>query len=653
MTILRIDSFTGMIPRIPPERLPDGAAAYAKNCYFGNAGEMRSMRGPGPKRATSNAVRSIFTDDGQRFYAFPTYTRAYLSPTIDDQWSRVYFCPEAGGLRLTSIYATSGFTGMRDIADTPGSPNLDLKVGVPRPTHISAQAVANVISYVWVQVLHDEVVVKETSAMSATISEVSPWYQYRLTVNPDWLTFPVVPPSSTTQPEIVQRFRFCLKLTNASDGAVHFDGHVSHEDEGSDTFLLTIPQAVSGNIVTAAFVATVTNVVSEESAPTSPVIVETRDNGMFVVSASVTVAPPVSDQLGPTFINLYRTYPGTTSTYFFVGKVPYVNGTDTYTFTDVTTSPQSAITLAQNQAEWDEPPSNIKHLTYAGNGIFCGSVGKDLYFSEPYRPHAWPYRMIFPSEIKGVIEVEGGVLVTTTTRPYFVYGSHPSAMTQQGMAADQAGVSSKSMCRIDGTAIYAGFDGLVRASAGQVSIEDSRKIFDRTTWKTIGFVGSLPHASLSAWDGRLFYVHDNNLPSLIFTPEDTPTVVVFDPGQPLKGVGVSAATDTTYLLFDDGFAEHGVGADLPLEWHSKTFDFPEPVSFGAVVVDGAGSFTIEFGCDGQFFHTETLSGMPEINGTQWFRLPARRGKKWYFRVIGTGKIRKIEMGSSYGELRNG
>lgn len=650
MTILRVNQFSGTIPRVPPERLPDSAAASAENCYFGNGGELRSMRGPGPKRATSNPVRSIFTDNGERFFAFPTYTRAYLSPTIDDQWSRVYFCPEAGGLRLTSIYATSGFTGMRDIADTPGSPNLDLKVGVPRPTHISAQAVANVNSYVWVQVLHDEVVVKETSAMSATISEVSPWYQYRLTVNPDWLTFPVVPPSSTTQPEIVQRFRFCLKLTNASDGAVHFDGYVSHEDEGSNTFLLTIPQAVSGNIVTAAFVATVTNVVSEESAPTSPVIVETRDNGMFVVSASVTVAPPVSDQLGPTFINLYRTYPGTTSTYFFVGKVPYVNGTDIYTFTDVTTSPQSAITLAQNQAEWDEPPSNIKHLTYAGNGIFCGSVGKDLYFSEPYRPHAWPYRMIFPSEIKGVIEVEGGVLVTTTTRPYFVYGSHPSAMTQQGMAADQAGVSSKSMCRIDGTAIYAGFDGLVRASAGQVSIEESRKLFDRATWKTIGFVGALPHASLAAWDGSLFYVHDNELPSLVFTLDEAPGVVGFDPGQPLKGVGVSAATDTTYLLFDDGFAEHGAGADLALEWHSKTFDFPEPVSFGAVVIDGVGTFTVEFGCDGTFFHTETLTGM---DGEKWFRLPARRGKKWFFRIKGTGKIRRVEMGSSYGELRNG
>ena len=39
---------------------------------------------------------------------------------------------------------------------------------------------------------------------------------------------------------------------------------------------------------------------------------------------------------------------------------------------------------------WDEPPAGLQGLTALAGGVFAGFVGRTVYFSEPYEPHAWP-----------------------------------------------------------------------------------------------------------------------------------------------------------------------------------------------------------------------------------------------------------------------
>ena len=654
MTVLKINKFTGMLPIVPAERLPDNAAEYAKNCYFGMGGELRSMWGPGQKYATSTAARSLFTDNGQRFYVWPTYTRAYLSPTIDDFWRRVYFNVESEGtLRLTSTDAIDSEQGMRSISANPGPPTWSLKAGVKPPTSIEAIKSQDVDAFFWVQALHDGVVVKETALLTQPFTEVVEWEQYRVTVDPSLLTFPVPEPSTDpTVPAPIEDFRFFVKLVNKNDGAVRFEGVAPHVDEGNNTFLLTIPSFATGRAVTIAYVATVVNNVNEESRPTDPVLIDTRDNGMFSTSVTVTIAPD-PDQILPQAINIYRTY-GTSTSYMLADQLPYITGRTTYVFSEDSLEPITTVALADNQAEWDEPPTGMHSLTYAGNGIFCAAVGKDLCMSEPYRPHAWPYRMVFPNTITGIIEVENGVLVTTTTKPYFVYGAHPTAMTQQAMATEQAGFSAKSMARVDGMAIYAGYDGLVTVQGGQASTDYSRALFDQYLWRKVGFKDALPYASLCAWDGKLFYVHDNaGQPDWIFSLDSSqPSVVEFDTGSDLTGVAIAKTTDTTYLLYANGIAANagGNGFELPLTWKSKVFDLVADAGFGAVVVDGEGAFTFKFYCNAVLIHTETV---PSLLNEHKFRLPPVRGKKWQIEITGTGGIRRIEMGSTFAELKNG
>lgn len=268
-----------------------------------------------------------------------------------------------------------------------------------------------------------------------------------------------------------------------------------------------------GKANTVVYVAVAQNRVFEQSAPSSPLIVEVPETGLSVPLKAQHTPDPMQIPLSgdPGGMLFYRTYPGFSSTqYFLINDAPVkpdVNGD--YLFTDTSTQPLTTTTLAANQAEWDAPPTDLKCLTYAGNGSFAGASGKYLCFSEPYKPHAWAYRMLFPQEVVGVIEVEGGVLVTTTAKPYLVFGAHPSQMSQQVLNADQAGWSWSAMARVEGTAVYANNDGLVRVSGGQASIKESQQLFTRQDWRDR--YGDEPlKLRLAQHDGRLLGLVDPN-----------------------------------------------------------------------------------------------------------------------------------------------
>lgn len=719
MTTLSIHNFTGMIPRLPPERLPDGAAEYAKNCDF-SYGELRSLKGPGVLQPTAAAVRSLFTDNGARFFTWSTPTRAYLAPTIDDFFGRVYYNTEGQGLRVAQK-STMKVVGI-------GEPTVSYKVGVTAPSTGGGAAVKSLIDFrVIARMLIDGAVFREADVTSQ-VTEVTEWKQYRAALPVGftdvtteaapraavggWITPPLPASGTWIEPatneelsgnvpangweinqyghvrtggltyETVQQvlyngktyapastlftalengeaavdgvsaiLQFSATIWFKTDGAVFFDGFLSHAEDpvNAGKYLLTIPSWIQGERETVAFCATAVNVIGEESAPYGPVIVEWNNNSTQQFELFVNYSQPAGeiDVMG---INFYRTYSGQSSSdYFLINSTPVAYTSGTANYIDTSTSPNTTITL--QTAEWDKPPADLKYLTYAGNGAFCGASGKDLCLSEPYHPHAWPYRLLFPHDIVGIIEVEGGVLVTTTAQPYFVYGSHPAQMTQQALNAEQAGVGYRSMARLSGSAVYASNDGLVMASGGQASIKESQQLFTRNNWRDV-YKANFGKLALSAWDGALIGVVDGVSGSnFIMRLDESPSYALLDvPGKTIHGIGISQTTDQMSLLFNDGFAEFGVGSLLPLEWKSKIHEFPLPVAFGACIVRHDGAFSVEFHKDGALIHTQEIAG----SGEAAFRLPSvGSGKRWQIRVVGAGTIKSIEVGASFAGLKNG
>ena len=633
MTVLSIRSFTGEIPRLPADRLPDGAAQFAQNCDFTH-GELRPLAGLGPHYETgagARPCRGLFTPDGQKFFAWDKPTRAFLAPTIDDVWGRIYYNTEGAGLRVSQRAALYDKTAQ----PRPPATNASWRVGVTRPNGLTSATSTDLALDVYVQTLKYGVLVEEVPVTSTTT--VTPGVVYDVTVPPGSLTVEtttstparlpaagvldiatttatasseygtstvvasvsevfakyflgddavtvtrtVGPPinstrtdtyaasqwvvaqlvaggygvflvGSTTEPlhritSIVYKgqtydtpqalydalyvagsttttessdgvtVRFRVKVYNAATSVVYYDGLCSHIATGTPLlYTITIPSfstllISSGSnaptLQTVAYVAVAVNIWGEESAPSDPLTVEFRP-GVTGVALQVSHTPNASEVplAGMLFYRTYTSNSGTTS-YFLVNETPVVGGDGVYSLADSSTEPVTATTLAVNQAEWDPPPVGLEGPSYAGNGVFCGAVGKDLYFSEPYKPHAWPYRMVFPHEIVGVLGIEGGILVTTTLHPYLVYGAHPEQMSQVRMAAEQSGWSNTALSHLEGSAVYAGNDGLVSVSGGQATIKGSQELFRREDWRKM-FGAVKQNLRLAQHDGRLLGIID-------------------------------------------------------------------------------------------------------------------------------------------------
>ena len=106
------------------------------------------------------------------------------------------------------------------------------------------------------------------------------------------------------------------------------------------------------------------------------------------------------------------------------------------------------------------------------NGFLAGFVHNQVWFSEPYLPHAWPtdYMLTTDSPIVG-LGVYGSTLVVATTRqPYTISGTSPASMTQEKQPMSQPCVSKRSIAYDQYGVLYASAYGVVALAAGQMDV---------------------------------------------------------------------------------------------------------------------------------------------------------------------------------------
>ncbi len=751
---LPIKSFSGEIPRLPADRLPDGGAQAATNCDFAH-GELRSLKGLGAHFLAASAarpVRGLFTDDGLRFFCWNKPTRAHLHPTFDDTLGRVIYQTHGEGVRVAQV-ATMKLFGMQ-----PGPPSESWKLGVAPPAGILSAAVeaseywaGDPGARVFISALCKvgDAVVRETPL--TTIEEITKWSTYSVTVPdaampsstgsstpvaPGGDGYLVVPEACIThQPAINQytvgeeggaiplivggarawaanglklradgranrvggtifdefnptaidylgkiympatalyaaltggtaanyasgtaeTLAFRVSIQNPGAGVVYYEqetlGVAGGATSGGQTFTVSIsPQASASGETreTVVYVAVAVNLFGEESAPGPPVMVEKTAGQQVRLSITHSGDP---DQVPLRGMLFYRTYASRQSAdYYLLTPMPVAESGGVFTLVDTTTTINNTAVL--QSAEWDPPPDGAGNLTYAGNGSFCVSSGKDLVFSEPYKPHAWPYRMSFPHGIVGVIEVERGVLVTTQAQTWIVNGAHPTQMSQQLLPAEQSGWSDTSLARVAGAAVFASNDGLVSVFGGQPSLAESQQLFTREDWRK-KYADTRQNLRLAAHDGYVLGIVDPGYPLtlpaqafLLRLDEAAGSLCHIDLGQPLYCAVACGATDKLYCGTVNGFAEFAGGSETSKTWRSKIHVFPRPASFAAVTADCDGTLTIEFIADGVSIHTEYVSGYKP------FRLPPHApARRWAVQATGTGTLRALDLGASFAELQ--
>jgi hypothetical protein len=291
---------------------------------------------------------------------------------------------------------------------------------------------------------------------------------------------------------------------------------------------------------------------------------------------------------------------------------------------------------------WTMPKPALKGLVALPNGIMAGFVGHDVYFSEPFRPFAWPdaYSVSVAYPVVGLAAVDTTLVVLTQGRPYFVQGSHPDSMVTVEADVSQACVSKRSIVSVDGVVYYASPDGMVGLAPNGSKVI-TQALFDRAQWQ------SLSPSTIHGYshDGMYVAFFGNTGGGFLFD--------IASGSFMFHGVNASAGysdlrRDTLFVLSDTSLGKWGEGTPRPYTWRSKLFTLPRPTHMASFRV-GAEAYPVEVVVqrDGAVIHTQT------VNDEQPCRLPPGLGREWDIQVTNNSDIYQIEVGQAVEEMTRG
>jgi hypothetical protein len=220
-------------------------------------------------------------------------------------------------------------------------------------------------------------------------------------------------------------------------------------------------------------------------------------------------------------------------------------------------------------------------------------VGKDLYFCEPYIPHAWPikYSLTVDYDIVGLASIGSSIAVLTTGQPYVAQGFTPDAMTLQKIEQNMPCVSADGIVDLGYAVAYPSHDGLVLMSNSSVSVVTDN-LFTPQQWRDLNpdtIVGT-------QYQGRYIF---SCLPTgatvrvsyMIDLSGEQPYLINIS--QPFSAAFYKVGDGICYLMDADGYIVRRF--DKPdsssyehYEWDSRVIWLSAPTNFGAILVETVG-----------------------------------------------------------------
>lgn len=322
----------------------------------------------------------------------------------------------------------------------------------------------------------------------------------------------------------------------------------------------------------------------EESAPSpaSP-IVDWKAGQTLTLSGFV--APPAGRNI--TKQRIYRSQSGNAGAAFYLIAERLASSTN---FVDTVAADAFQEPLAS--ASYDAPPDTLAGLVGMANGMMAAYSGRDVYFSEPFRPHAWPekYVMTCDSDVMGLAFIANVLIVITKAQPYLMQGAHPDSMQSAKLPANLGCVGSRGIASLGFAACYPSPDGLVAVMPDGSWKLATRDLFDRADW--LGF----DPASLIATQHQGNYLAFYNTLNADLSR---------NAGMLMINVGATEFLQRGSEVAECAFFDSETGAmyfkrqgeisvnrydhpDAPSEtmnWRSKEFWMTTPVNFGATLVD--------------------------------------------------------------------
>lgn len=243
--------------------------------------------------------------------------------------------------------------------------------------------------------------------------------------------------------------------------------------------------SVSGGTVpveTRAYVYTWVSAYGEESPPSPPVTYSGNANGTW--NLTVTAPGAVATNRNIAYVNIYRTITSSlgTATYYFVAQLAIA----TTSYADAITTTVVSVQPILKSIYWTPPPTDLEGMVSMPNGMIAGWRSNEIWFCEPYRPHAWPpsYALSVEHPIVGCGVIGQTLIVCTTGNPYAISGVNPSVMAVSRLAQFEPCLSRSSIVSTPEGVLYASSNGLVQALPGGVGVT-TKQIVGKDDWQSL------------------------------------------------------------------------------------------------------------------------------------------------------------------------
>lgn len=234
----------------------------------------------------------------------------------------------------------------------------------------------------------------------------------------------------------------------------------------------------------------------EEGPPSPPSAVRNdHPDGVWPITLTAPTSADTTDRNLAT-VNIYRTVTGSSgaASFFFVASVPIA----TTVYNDAVPTTVVTANKILESTYWTAPPTDLEGMVTMPNGIIAAWRQNEIWFCEPYRPHAWPvaYTNAVEFPVVGCGVIGQTLIVCTTGSPYAISGVNPGTMAVSRIAAFEPCLSRGSILSTPVGVAYASSNGLALAVPGSVSII-SREMITKDIWQDLLNLETLRAAPLN------------------------------------------------------------------------------------------------------------------------------------------------------------
>jgi hypothetical protein len=352
----------------------------------------------------------------------------------------------------------------------------------------------------------------------------------------------------------------------------------------------TVSGTGSGDVYSRLYVYTEVTSFGEESAP-CPISAAVNWQAGQSVTLSGFRAPPAGRAIATQ--RIYRSQTTLSGTFlFFIAE----RTADTTNYVD--TVPVTSQGEPLPSLDWTPPPDTLVGLISLPNGMMAAFKGKELWFCEPYRPHAWPQKYVLTMDYNIVALGAYGttIVVATDGQPYIVNGQIPDAMAQEKLELNLPCINARGLVDLGYAVAYPSNDGLVVASSSGARVVTDN-LMTRNDWLRTSPATFVSGQYYGQYIASYSYVDpSNNLIEGSFIIDLT--------GQEATLKRTAYRADACWYDIKGGSLFMCFGQDIYewdaigqpneiLTWRSKTFILPKPTNLGVMLAEGTTTTTPE------------------------------------------------------------